>query len=76
MDLKKRGMDDFEMKRYRSLDDLCVHNTMVAEEMMKRSKSCCPEQWTPLFCSVIGDKLHSKPSDALLHHLGADSEFF
>lgn len=28
-DLKKRGMEDFEMKRYRSLDDLRVHNTMI-----------------------------------------------
>lgn len=32
MDLKKRGMEAFEVKRYRSLEDLCVHNTMVAEE--------------------------------------------
>lgn len=34
-DLKKRGMEEFEVKRYRSLDDLCVHNMMVAEEMIK-----------------------------------------
>ena len=35
MDLKKRGMEEFEVKRYRSVDDLCIHNTMVAEEMIK-----------------------------------------
>jgi len=29
LDLKKRGMEDFEMKRYRSMDDLCIHNTMI-----------------------------------------------
>ena len=34
MDLKKRGMEEFEVKRYRSVDDLCIHNTMVAEEML------------------------------------------
>lgn len=34
-DLKKRGMEDFEIKRYRSLDDLCVHNTIVTEEVMR-----------------------------------------
>ena len=34
-DLKKRGMEEFEVKRYRRMDDLCIHNTMVAEEMMK-----------------------------------------
>ena len=34
-DLKKRGMEEFEVKRYRSLDDLCIHNAMVAEEMLK-----------------------------------------
>ena len=33
-DLKKRGMEEFEVKRYRSVDDLCIHNTMVAEEML------------------------------------------
>lgn len=34
-DLNKRGMEEFEVKRYSSVDDLCIHNTMVAEEMMK-----------------------------------------
>ena len=34
-DLKKRGMEEFEVKRYRSVDDLCIHNTMVAEELLK-----------------------------------------
>ena len=34
-DLKKRGMEEFEVKRYRSVDDLCIYNTMVAEEMIK-----------------------------------------
>ena len=34
-DLKKRGMEEFEVKRYRSVDDLCIHNTMVAEEMIQ-----------------------------------------
>ena len=33
-DLKKRGMEEFDVKRYRSLDDLCVRNTMVAEGML------------------------------------------
>ena len=34
-DLKKRGMEEFEVKRYRGMDDLCIHNTMVAEELLK-----------------------------------------
>ena len=33
-DLKKRGMEEFDVKRYRSLGDLCVRNTMVAEGML------------------------------------------
>lgn len=33
-DLKKRGMEEFEVKRYRSVDDLCIHNMMVAEGML------------------------------------------
>ena len=34
-ELKKRGMEEFEVKRYRSVDDLCIYNMMVAEEMIK-----------------------------------------
>lgn len=34
-DLKKRGMEEFEVKRYKGMDYLCIHNTMVAEEMIK-----------------------------------------
>jgi len=33
-DLKKRGMEEFEIRRYRSLDDLCVCNTAVAYEIL------------------------------------------
>ena len=33
-DLKKRGMEEFELKRYRGMDDLCIHNAMVVEEML------------------------------------------
>lgn len=34
-DLKKRGMEEFEIKRYRSLDDLCVVDTIVTEKMLE-----------------------------------------
>lgn len=32
--LKKGGMEEFEVNRYRGMDDLCIHNTMVSEELL------------------------------------------
>jgi hypothetical protein len=37
-DLKKRGMEDFEIKRYRSLDDLCIQSIMVNDVRVRLNK--------------------------------------